>query len=285
MSKTTLVVLAAGMGSRFGGLKQMEPISEKGSVLLNFSVYDAKRAGFDKVVFIIKEELYEDFKAIVGDKIDGIEVEYVFQETASLPEGRQKPWGTGHAILCCKDIVKENFAVINADDYYGKNAFTEICKYLKSAKDYEFSMVAFELEKTLSENGSVARGICDIENGFLKQITERTKIQNLSYTEDGESWISLPKDTKVSMNLWGFTPKIFDVLEEKFKVFKENLSNPLKDELFLPFAVDECVQSGLARVRVFNCPDKWYGMTYREDIDLVKSALNNMIKNGEYIGL
>lgn len=221
MSKTTLVALAAGMGSRFGGLKQMEPVSENGSVLLDFSVFDAAKAGFDKVVFIIKEEMYEDFKKIVGDRIKGVEVDYVFQELDSLPDGRTKPWGTGHAILCCKDKVKESFAVINADDYYGKNAYKEIHDYLTNAKGKEFSMVAFDLKNTLTENGTVARGVCEIENGYLKSITERTKIKDFKYTENGEEWLPLAEDTLVSMNLWGFTPEIFDILEKNLKISRK----------------------------------------------------------------
>ena len=285
MSKTTLVALAAGMGSRFGGLKQMEPVSENGSVLLDFSVFDAAKAGFDKVVFIIKEEMYEDFKKIVGSRIKDIEVDYVFQELDSLPDGRTKPWGTGHAILCCKDKVKEPFAVINADDYYGMNAYKEIHDYLTTAKDKEFSMVAFDLKNTLTENGTVARGVCEIENGFLKSITERTKIKDFKYTENGEDWFPLAEDTLVSMNLWGFTPEIFDILEEKFEEFKKNIKDPIKDEFFLPFAVDESIKSGDATVKVFNCKDKWYGMTYREDIYAVKKAMKKMIEEGYYNGL
>ena len=285
MSKTTLVALAAGMGSRFGGLKQMEPVSENGSVLLDFSVFDAEKAGFDKVVFIIKEEMYEDFKKIVGSRIKNIEVDYVFQELDSMPEGRTKPWGTGHAILCCKDKVKEPFAVINADDYYGINAYKEIHDYLTTAKGKEFSMVAFDLKNTLTENGTVARGVCEIENGYLKSITERTKIKDFKYTENGEDWFPLAEDTLVSMNLWGFTPKIFDILEEKFEDFRKNLKDPMKDEFFLPFAVDESIKSGDATVKVFNCKDKWYGMTYRDDIYAVKDAMKKMIEEGYYDGL
>ena len=285
MSKTTLVALAAGMGSRFGGLKQMEPVSENGSVLLDFSVFDAEKAGFDKVVFIIKEEMYEDFKKIVGSRIKNIEVDYVFQELDSLPDGRTKPWGTGHAILCCKDKVKEPFAVINADDYYGINAYKEIHDYLTTAKGKEFSMVAFDLKNTLTENGTVARGVCEIENGYLKSITERTKIKDFKYTENGEDWFPLAEDTLVSMNLWGFTPKIFNILEEKFEDFRKNLKDPMKDEFFLPFAVDESIKSGDASVKVFNCKDKWYGMTYRDDIYDVKDAMKKMIEEGYYDGL
>ena len=285
MGKATLVALAAGMGSRFGGLKQMEPISEKGSVLLDFSVHDAKEAGFDKVVFVIKEEMYDDFKRIVGDKITGIEVDYVFQEMNSLPDGRTKPWGTGHAILCCKDKINEPFAVINSDDYYGKNAYTDLYNFLVNSKGMDWAMVAFDLKNTLTENGTVARGVCEIENGYLKTITERTKIKDFKYTEDEETWIPLPEDTVVSMNLWGFTPDIFNVLEEKFEKFKKNLSNPLKDEFFIPLMVDECIQANEATVKVFNCRDKWYGMTYKEDIVEVKEAMKQMISEGYYAGL
>ncbi len=286
MKKTTLVALAAGMGSRFGGLKQMEPVSEKGSVLLEFSAYDAAASGFDKVVFVIKEAMYEDFKKIVGDKIKGIEVDYVFQEMDSLPAGRTKPWGTAHAILCCKDKVKEPFAVINADDYYGKNAYSELHDYLVEAQGLDLAMVAFDLKNTLTENGTVARGVCEVENGYLKTITERTKISSdFKYTEDGENWIDLDRDASVSMNLWGFTTDIFDIIEKQFEEFKKNMKDPLKDEFFLPLVVDYCIKSGEGSVKVFNCKDKWYGMTYREDIASVKEALANMIKEGHYNGL
>ncbi len=283
--KTTLVALAAGMGSRFGGLKQMEPVSEKGSVLLDFSVYDAKQAGFDKVVFIIKEAMYDDFKAAVGDKIEGIEVDYVFQELDSLPAGRTKPWGTAHAILCCKDKVKEPFAVINADDYYGKNAYKQLHEYLVNANGLDISMVAFELKNTLTENGTVARGVCEIENGELKSITERTKIKGFSYTEDGENWLPLPEDTMVSMNFWGFTPDIFDFIEKEFASFRENLTDPMKEEFFIPLVVDKAIKAGLSNVKVFNSTDKWYGMTYREDMDSLKVAMNQKISDGLYEGL
>ena len=284
--KTTLVALAAGMGSRFGGMKQMEPVTEKGSVLLDFSVYDAAKASFDKVVFIIKEEMYDDFKSMVGDKIKGIEVDYVFQEMASLPEGRQKPWGTGHAILCCKEKVDTPFAVINADDYYGRNAYQELHDYLLTAKGCDFAMVGYDLKNTLTENGTVARGVCEVENGYLKSITERTKIRAFEYSEDdGETWTPVSEDSQVSMNLWGFTTDIFDVLEEGFENFKKNTPNPLKDEYFIPLAVDEVIKSGKGSVKVLNCKDRWYGMTYREDMDSVREAMNNMIMEGYYEGL
>ncbi|MBQ3573055.1 MAG: nucleotidyltransferase, partial [Clostridia bacterium] len=204
----------------------------------------------------------------------------------SLPAGRTKPWGTAHAILCCKDKVKEPFAVINADDYYGKNAYGELHDYLVEAKGLDMAMVAIDLKNTLTENGTVARGVCEVENGYLKTITERTKISSdFKYTEDGENWVDLDKDTVVSMNLWGFTTDIFDVIEKQFEEFKKNMKDPLKDEFFLPLVVDYCIKSGEGSVKVFNCRDKWYGMTYREDIDSVKEALANMIKEGHYNGL
>ncbi len=285
MGKTTLVALAAGMGSRFGGLKQMEPVADNGAVLLDFSVFDAAAAGFDKVVFIIKEEMYEDFKELVGDKIKNVEVDYVFQETASLPAGRTKPWGTGHAILCCKDKIDTPFAVINADDYYGRHAYTDLQEHLKNATGLDFAMVSFELKNTLTDNGTVARGVCEIEDGYLKSVTERTKIKDFKYTEDGETWIDMPRDTQVSMNLWGFTPDIFDILEEQFAEFKENLSDPMKEEFFIPLAVDKLIQEGRTKVKVYPCQDKWYGMTYREDLPDVKKAMNQMIQEGYYDGL
>lgn len=286
MQKTTLVALAAGMGSRFGGLKQMEPVADNGAVLLDFSVYDAVAAGFDKIVFIIKEEMYEDFKAMVESRPKNVEIEYVFQERASLPEGRTKPWGTGHAVLCCRDVIDTPFAIINADDYYGRNAYSTLHDHLVQAKDFDFSMVAYELKNTLTENGTVARGVCEIKDGYLKEITERTKIQGFQYTEDdGQTWIDLPHDTLVSMNLWGFTPKIFDVLEEQFEEFKKNLKNPLKDEFFIPLVVDHLIRENKAKVKVFPCQDRWYGMTYREDLADVKNAMNHMVQEGLYRGL
>jgi dTDP-glucose pyrophosphorylase len=286
MSKTTLLALAAGMGSRFGGLKQMTPVADNGAVLLDFSVYDAIASGFDKIIFVIKEEMYHDFKKMIGDKIKNAEVDYVFQEMDSLPEGRVKPWGTGHALLCCRDKIDTPFAIINADDYYGRNAYQDIHKHLCEAKDFDFAMVAFDLKNTITDKGTVARGVCEVENGYLKHITERTKInKDLQYTEDDENWITLPDDTVVSMNLWGFTPKIFDVLEEQFEDFKKNMKNPLKDEFFIPLSVEQLIRDGKAEVKVYNCRDKWYGMTYADDLPAVKEALNQMIQDGYYDGL
>ena len=285
MPNATLVVMAAGMGSRFGGFKQMEPVGTNGEVLLDFSVYDAKKAGFDKVVFIIKEEMEEDFRRLVGDRIARqMEVEYVFQTMEHIPAGRTKPWGTAHAVLCCKDVVKEPFAVINADDYYGRNAYTALYNHLAQAKGYDFCMVAYELAKTLTENGTVARGVCDISGGYLQNITERTKIKGFQYTEDGETWHDLPQDTLVSMNLWGFTPVIFDDLEAGFQDFLHN-GDLQKGEFFLPSVVDALIKAGKATVKVLPNSDQWYGMTYREDKAAVAAAMQAMIQEGYYHGL
>ena len=283
---TTLVVMAAGMGSRFGGLKQMEPIGPKGEVLLDFSAYDAKKAGFNKVIFVIKEEIEKDFKELVGKKIEKlIDVEYVMQDVSNLPEGRKQPWGTTHAILCCKDVVKEPFAVINADDYYGANAFTEIHEHLEKAKGFDFCMVAYDLDKTLSENGTVARGCCEIENGYLKDIVERTKIDSAGrYTDDGETWTQLPLDKKVSMNLWGFTADIFAELQKEYDNFMKT-ANLLKDECLIPTLVDKLIKSGKATVKVYSNKDKWYGITYREDKEEVQKAIKALCDKGLYDGI
>ncbi len=283
---TTLVVMAAGMGSRFGGLKQMEPIGPGGEVLLDFSVYDAKKAGFNKVVFIIKEEIEKDFKELVGKKVEQvIDVEYVMQDVSGLPEGRKKPWGTTHAILCCKDTVKEPFAVINADDYYGSNAFTDIQKHLQEASGFDFCMVSYDLDKTLSDNGTVARGCCEIEDGYLKNIVERTKIDSEGkYTDDGETWTQLPLDQKVSMNLWGFTPDIFPELQKEFDEFI-NTADLQKDETLIPMVVDKLIKSGKATVKAYTNKDKWYGITYREDKEEVSKAIKELCDKGLYDGI
>lgn len=286
----TLVVMAAGMGSRFGGLKQLEPIGPKGEALLDFSVYDAKEAGFNKVVFIIKRAIEEDFKRIVGSRIEKmIDVEYVFQETDNLPEGfscpeeRVKPWGTGHAVWCCRNTVKTPFAVINADDYYGKSAFEQIYNHLCEGKN-DYCMVGFRLKNTLTENGSVSRGVCDIENGVLKSITERTEIVDCKYKDENGNWIPMPDDTVVSMNMWGFTPDFFKFADRDLKEFlTEKISVP-KSEFYLPSIVSKVMESGEKSVSVLVAEDKWYGVTYKEDKTNVVSALNDKINNGEYKG-
>ena len=279
---TTLVVMAAGMGSRFGGLKQAEPVTDDGKGILDFSVHDAKAAGFEKAVFIVREDMKEDFKQLIGDRIaKTIDVEYVLQDMKDLPAGRTKPFGTGHAILCCKDVVKEPFAIINADDYYGHNAFFEIRKHLAAATKGDYAMTAYLLENTLSKNGTVSRGVCETENGFLKKVTEITKIApDGSIEKEGER-IVLPGDTPVSMNLWGLTPDIFDVLEEDYSKFLAE-ANLMKDEFFIPSVISKAVDTGRATVRVFRNADKWYGITYREDLQEVKEAIGGYIHDGMY---
>lgn len=288
--KATLVVMAAGMGSRFGGLKQLEPMGKGGQALLDFSVYDAKEAGFTKVVFIIKHEIEKDFKELVGKRVEKlIDVEYVFQETDMLPqeytcpEGRIKPWGTGHAIYCCRNTVKTPFAVINADDYYGKSAFKKIFECLKEYPE-DYCMVGFRLQNTLTENGTVSRGVCEIENGFLNSVTERTKIKDCKYEDESGNWISLPQDTVVSMNMWGFTPDVFGFVESGLKKFLDEKITEEKSEFYLPSVVSGCIEGEEKRVRVLVAEDKWYGVTYKEDKKTVSDAMNEKIANGEYKG-
>ena len=287
----TLVVLAAGMGSRFGGLKQIEPIGRGGQALLDFSVYDAKAAGFNKVVFIIKKAIEKDFKETVGKRIEKlIDVEYAYQEIDMLPEGfvcpadREKPWGTAHAIYCCRDIVKTPFAVINADDYYGKNAYKQIYDHLKKQTE-DYCMVGFRLANTLTENGTVSRGVCEIENGKLTAITERTKILDCKFTEDGgETWTALPADTVVSMNMWGFNPDIFDYISEGLVDFLKESINVPKSEYYLPLTVSKLIENNAKDVRVLVAEDKWYGVTYKEDKEAVVKAIGEMVENEEYEG-
>lgn len=285
----TLVVMAAGMGSRFGGLKQMEPISADGRVLLDFSAYDAKKAGFTKIVFVIKKAIADDFISIVGKRIEKmIKVEYVYQELDDLPdgftcpEGRTKPWGTAHAILCCKNAVNEPFAVVNADDYYGRTAFKKIYDELTSGSD-DYCMVGFRLKNTLTENGYVSRGVCEVKDGYLESVTERTKIMDCKFTEDdGETWVELHPDTLVSMNLWGFRPDIFDYIEKGFKNFLKEKITVEKSEYYLPTVVSELMDAGKKKVRVISAEDKWYGVTYKEDKENVVNAIGDMIEKGLY---
>ena len=289
MKDITLVVMAAGMGSRFGGLKQLEPITEGGQVLLDFSVYDAKMAGFTKVVFVIKHEIEEDFKRLVGDRISKtIKTEYVFQELYKLPDGfelptdRTKPWGTSHAILCCKDVIKEPFAVVNADDFYGRSAFEKMAKALQEEND-DYYMVGFRLANTLTENGTVSRGVCEMENGKLVKVVERTKIADCKYTEDdGATWVPLAADTVVSMNLWGFKTDVFKYLEEGFVKFLKEKINVPKSEYLLPYTVTDIMSEQGKEVKVLVAEDKWYGVTYKEDKPKVVEAISGMIDRGVY---
>lgn len=299
MKKPILVVMAAGMGSRYGGLKQIDPVGKNGEIIMDFSIYDAMRAGFSKVIFIIKEERLQDFKEVVGDRVSRyIPVEYAFQklddlpEGFSVPEGREKPWGTGHAVLAARDLIDAPFAVINADDFYGGEAFREIGTFLETAEDGEkahWAMVGYQLQNTLTENGHVARGVCVEKDGILETVVERTRIEKRAggpaYTEDGgETWHSLLADATVSMNLWGFTPDFVEDLKRDFRAFLENdvPKNPMKAEYFLPFVVNDQIRAGKADVRVLKSADKWYGVTYKEDKPVVMRALADMMASGVY---
>ncbi len=299
MKNTTLVIMAAGMGSRYGGLKQIDPIGPGGEIILDYSVYDAVKAGFNKVIFVIKEEIEKDFKGIIGNKFDGVvDVDFAYQDINNLPEGftvpegRVKPWGTGHAVLSCKGMIDGPFAVINADDYYGRETFeliyNELTKEKAEGDKYEFCMVGFRVENTLTENGAVARGVCQTDaEGYLTDIVERTKIAirdgKIMFTEDGESWIEIPEGTTVSMNCWGFTPVMMEELENRFTSFLErNKDNMLKCEYFLPFVVDELLKEDKAEVKVLSTKGKWYGVTYKEDKEIVVNAIREKVEKGEY---
>ena len=300
MKKPVLVIMAAGMGSRYGGLKQIDPVDEHGHMIIDFSLYDAKQAGFEKVVFIIKKENEEIFKEVIGSRIaEYMEVAYVFQDLQNIPEGftvpegRVKPWGTGHAVLSCIDIVDGPFAVINADDYYGRKAFQVIYDYLASHEDddkYRYTMVGYRLENTVTDNGHVARGICTTnEAGELIAIHERTRIEKhadgIAYTEDeGATWTTVPGNTLVSMNMWGFTESILKELQKHFPAFLEKgiKENPLKCEYFLPEVVSGLLADGKATVAVLSSADKWYGVTYKEDKPVVVAAIRSMKDHGIY---
>ena len=287
----TLLILAAGMGSRFGGLKQMEPMGPNDEFIIDYSVYDAKKAGFDKIVFVIKEEMYDDFKNTIGKRVEGhIEVDYVFQKMDNIPVennfNRLKPWGTGHAILAAKDVINENFAIINADDFYGKDSFFKAYEFLKSAKDNEFGMIAYRAVNTITENGSVKRGVCEIENGKLVGINESSiervgdVIQCESLTTKEQYEIDL--NSLVSMNMLLFTPKIFEFLTNDFIDFFKTLKDEEKDEFLIPEVVSNHIKNGEISVEVIETSSVWYGVTYKEDKDSVKNAIQDMINNGEY---
>lgn len=299
MVKPTLVIMAAGMGSRYGGLKQMDPVGPSGETIVEYSIYDAINAGFGKVIFIIKEEMLEDFKDTIGRKIEAlVEIAYVFQRVdivpmgCNIPSNRTKPWGTGHAVMCCKDVVNTPFLVINADDFYGASTFKLIHDYLMDIKDtqdfYEYSIVGFKLENTLTDQGHVARAICVVDEfGYLKGIKERTQIkrfqEGVKYTEDGESYIVIPEGSTVSMNTWSFTPSIFHELEKKFPQFlEENKENILKAEYFLPSIIDSLIAENKAKVKVLTSWEQWYGVTYKEDKPIVKTMIMKLVNNGVY---
>ena len=300
MKEPTLVILAAGMGSRYGGLKQMDPMDEYGNALIDYSVFDAKRAGFKKVVFLIKNQIADVFKEQIGSRIEPhIQVTYAYQELNKLPEGyevpegRVKPWGTAHAIYCCKDALYGPFAVINADDYYGADAYRVMYDYLTQEHDddkYHYAMVGYHLKNTVTDHGHVSRGICVTdENGFLKSITERTHIEKREHTavyteDDGETWIPLDYDSLVSMNFFGFQHNLFDEISNGFPDFLDDavIHNPLKGEYFIPSVVNNLINSGKADVKVLSSTAKWYGVTYLEDKEHVVSALKAFRDQGVY---
>ena len=293
----TLVILAAGMGSRYGGLKQIDPITDGGEFIIDFSIYDAVKAGFDKVVFIIKEENFDAFRETVGARVEPyVKVEYAFQsldkipEGFSVPEGREKPWGTSHALLCAEDKVDDNFAVINADDFYGRDAFMKLADHLKTLdkSSTDYCMIGYVLRNTLTENGTVSRGRCETsKSGMLESITELTKIKtcgsDAEYFNDSGEWEHLSGDTVVSMNCWGLTPAIFTELKRGFVDF---LSSPkgkeMKSEYYLPGAVDDMMKAGKCRAKVYPTTAEWYGVTYSEDKAGVKAALRALMDRGEY---
>ena len=297
-NKPVLVVMAAGMGSRYGGLKQIDPVGSHGEAILDYSLFDAHEAGFETAVIIIKEAIRQDFMDTVGKRLEKspLEIRYAFQELDKLPEGctvpegRVKPWGTGHAVLCAKDVIgNAPFAVINSDDYYGKEGYKAIYQARCNAADGEYCMVGYELGKTVTDNGYVARGVCTAdEKGNLLYIQERTHIEvqgdAIRFTEDGENWTELAPDTIVSMNMWGFVPSFLKELESKFAAFMKTLavSNPEKAEFFLPFAVDELLHEGKATAKVLRSADKWYGVTYAADKPQVVAALRAMADEGKY---
>ncbi len=300
MKEPVLIIMAAGMGSRYGGLKQIDPVTDRGEIIMDFSLYDAMMAGFKKVIFVIKEEMKDDFYKLIENKSGKyLQTEYAFQKLSDIPEGyeipegREKPWGTAHAVLSCREKINGPFAVINADDYYGPGAFHAVYDFLSSEKeeaDGDFCMVGYELSNTLTENGHVARGVCDIsKNDYLRHIVERKKIMrvegDICYSEDdGKTWMALPQDATVSMNFWGYTLRMMEELEKGFPEFlKENISeDPLKGEYLLPSVTGKLIHEGKAAVKVLDSSDKWYGVTYKEDKPGVMAALQALKDKGIY---
>ena len=295
--KPTLVVLAAGMGSRYGGLKQVDPVGPSGEAILDYSVFDAHRAGFGKVVFIIRKDFEAEFREKVGAKYEGIlPVEYCFQDINDIPApftvptDRSKPWGTAHAIRAARDVVKEPFAAINADDFYGRDAFAKLAAFLQQsvADDgkFHFAMVGYKLDLTLSDNGSVARGICQVEGGKLVSVTEMTKLVRVpggaENREDESNPVKLSGEERASMNLWGFTPGLFATLEERFPAWLEKNASAAKSEWYIPFVVDELIHEGKADVEVLPTDSNWFGVTYREDKPFVMSEIGKLVAAGEY---
>lgn len=301
MEKPILLIMAAGLGSRYGGLKQIDPVDDKGQIIIDYSIYDALKAGFKKVVFIINRQNESDFREVIGDRVSKfMDVEYVFQDIYDIPDGidfpedRVKPWGTAHAIYAARDHIKGPFAVINSDDFYGESSFKQIYDFLDDNRDddkFNYAMVAYVLENTITENGYVSRGVCSVdEGGYLLDLVERTRIEKFEdgikfSMDDGKSWIQIERNSLVSMNLWGFTRSFVDEIEKGMENFlKENLKlNPLKCEYYIPYVVNELLKAQRARVRVLESQDKWYGVTYKEDKAGVVDAIRNMKKAGKYL--
>lgn len=298
--KPTLVIMAAGMGSRYGGPKQIDKITDSGEIILDFSLYDAMMAGFDRVVFVIRKEHREQFRELADERAGRfMKIEYAYQELDDIPpgyavpEGREKPWGTSHAIRACRKLINGPFAVINADDYYGPGAFVSVYEYLEANADtdkFQYCMAGYRLRNTITENGHVARGVCSMdENGYLKEITERTQIKRqpkgICFTEDeGKTWELLDEDTLVSMNFWGFTRSIMDEIDAEMETFmrEEVPANPMKSEFLLPRTVDRLIKEDKACVKVLPCHDKWCGVTYKEDRQTVHDTLQAKKDKGEY---
>lgn len=294
--KPVLVIMAAGLGSRYGGLKQMDKIGPNGERILELSTYDAIKAGFEKIVFILRKEIKIEFKELIGNKLEKYaDIQYVIQDKNILPEGysvpvgRNKPWGTGHAVLCAKNVVKGPFVVINADDFYGREAFKNIYNFLiKNNDENQYGMIGYTLANTLSEYGHVARGICEVENEYLKEVVERTKIikkgEAAFYTEDEVNWIELNYNSTVSMNMWAFNKNVFEEIESGFRRFldTEVKIDPLKSEYYIPSIVNSLLKNNRITVKVIPSQDKWYGVTYQEDKHIVRSAIEKLIKDGIY---
>ncbi len=307
MTSPTLIIMAAGIGSRYGGLKQVDPIGPNGEIVIDYSIYDALQAGFSKIVFLIRREIEAVFREAVGDAIQKqVEVAYVYQDLAAVPAGfsapqdRKKPWGTGHAVWCCREAVQEPFAVINADDFYGRKAFQLLSGYLSSLKNWDapcpptprgtfpYAMAGYVLGNTLSEHGGVARGVCQVApDGYLQAIQERTRIEafgsQVKYTENGTDWIDLSAGSTVSMNMWGFTPSLFNELGQHFQAFlSRNAADLSKVEFYLPNVVNELLEEGKARVKVLPTDEKWFGVTHPDDRAAVQAALRRLIQQGYY---
>jgi dTDP-glucose pyrophosphorylase len=299
MTDPGLIVMAAGIGSRYGGLKQIEPIGPEGEIILDYSIYDAKQAGFRKIVFVIKNEIQEAFQGRIDQTIgQHCEIAYAFQELGNLPQGievpqdRRKPWGTAHAVLICQHLVDTPFAVINADDFYGRTSFQALGTYLRSAQDrddvYDFCMVGYNLKNTLTDHGHVARGVCTVDQaGYLEEVRERTRIEKFNgevkYTENGETWVDIAGDSLVSMNMWGFTPVVFNELGGRFTHFlNEYRNNLINAEYFLPDVVNQLLEEKKAMVKVLQTQEQWFGVTYKEDRTRVKNAVQKLIQQGVY---